>query len=299
MSPVFFMREGIMFDSAVGEFLADLELAGRAPLTRKRHRVELGLLGRWIASEGLQWEDMSRKQLQGYLRQRASLSASARANMLCSFRVFFTWSVDQEYIARSPAVNLKTPQRPHPLPRALTLAQVRQLVTHLAGGTGRRARRDEALLLTALYAGLRGCELATLRWPAVDLQDRVIAIRLSKMGKGRAVPIHPALLDVLISWRDMQQLDQAAPVFALGDAPIAAGRVVKIARRAAAGSGVQFTAHQLRHTFATWALRRSKNLYAVSKSLGHSQLRQTEIYVSAEVDDLRSAVDQLPAVDSW
>jgi site-specific recombinase XerC len=289
----------MLLENAIGEFLADLELAGRAPLTRKRHRIELGLLGRWIESEGLQWEELTRKQLQGYLRQRAGLSASGRANMLCTFRVFFTWSVDQEYIARSPAVNFKTPQRPRPLPRALTLHQVRDLVAHLAGGAGRRARRDEALLLTALYAGLRGCELATLHWPMVDLQAGVIAIRISKMGKGRAVPIHPALLEVLISWREIQQLDSSAPVFSLDDTAIRAGRVVKIAQRARAGSGIQFTTHELRHTFATWTLRKSKNLYAVSKSLGHSQLRQTEIYVSAEVSDLRDAVNQLPGVAEW
>jgi site-specific recombinase XerD len=289
----------MLLQDAIGEFLADLELAGRAPLTRKRHRVELGLLGRWIADQGLQWQDMSRKQLQGYLRQRAGLSASARANMLCSFRVFFTWALDQEYIARSPAVNFKTPQRPKPLPRALTLGQVRQLLEHLAAGAGRRARRDEALLLTALYAGLRGCELATLHWPMVDLAGGILNIRISKMGKGRAVPIHPALGEVLISWRELQQGDSNWPVFSLDSTPIAAGRVVKIAQKVRSRSGVQFTCHTLRHTFATWALRKSKNLYAVSKSLGHSQLRQTEIYVSAEVSDLRDAVNQLPGVAEW
>jgi integrase len=289
----------MLLENAIGEFLADQELAGRAVLTRKRHRVELGLLGRWIEQEQLQWQELTRKELQSYLRLRAGLSASARANMLCSFRVFFTWSVDQEYIARSPAVNFRTPQRPKPLPRALTLHQVRDLVTHLADGAGRRDRRDEALLLTALYAGLRGCELAMLRWSMVDLDAGVIAIPLSKMNKGRAVPIHPALLDVLTRWRAIQQLDSSAPVFSLDQVAIVPGRVVKIAQRARAGSGVQFTTHELRHTFATWALRRSKNLYAVSKSLGHSQLRQTEIYVSAEVSDLRDAVNQLPGVAEW
>lgn len=289
----------MLLDTAIGEFLADLELAGRAVLTRKRHRVELGLLGRWIVAEGLQWEELTRKQLQGYLRQRASLSASARANMLCSFRVYFAWALDQEYIDRSPAVNFKTPQRLKPLPRALTLLQVRQLLDHLAAGACRRARRDEALLLTALYAGLRGCELARLHWSDVDMNAGVIAIRLSKMNKGRAVPIHPALLAVLARWRELQGLDSSAPAFSLDQVAIKPGRVVKIARRARIASGVDFTAHVLRHTFATWTLRKSKNLYAVSKSLGHSQLRQTEIYVSAEVSDLRDAVNQLPGVSDW
>lgn len=289
----------MLLDTAIIEFLADLELAGRAELTRKRHRIELGLLGRWLTIEQLDWQEMTRKELQRYLRTRAGLSASARSNMLCSFRVFFTWSLDQDYIARSPAVGFKTPQRAHPLPRALTLVQVRQLLKHLANCGGHRDRRDEALLLTALYAGLRGCELATLRWPMVDIDGGIINIRISKMGKGRAVPIHPALLEVLISWRVEQQLDSSAPVFSLDGTEIAPGRVVKIAQRVRAASGIQFTTHTLRHTFATWALRRSHNLYAVSKSLGHSQLRQTEIYVSADVEDLRSAVNQLPEVNSW
>lgn len=289
----------MLLDTAIGEFLADLELVGRAELTRKRHRVELGLLGRWIESEGLQWHKLTRKELQRYLRLRASLSASARANMLCSFRVFFSWALDEEYIDRSPAVNFKTPQRAKPLPRALTLAQVRDLVIYLRAGAGRPARRDEALFLTALYTGLRGCELAMLRWSMVDLDASVIAISLSKMGKGRAVPIHPDLLAVLISWRAIQQLDSSAPVFSLDQVEIAAGRVGKIARRVKLASGVQFTPHELRHTFATWTLRKSKNLYAVSKSLGHSQVRQTEIYISAEVSDLQDAVNQLPGIDNW
>jgi len=289
----------MLLENAIGEFLADLELAGRAPLTRKRHRVELALLGRWMGSEGLQWEELTRKQLQGYLRQRAGLSASARANMLCTFRVFFTWSVDQEYIAKSPAVNFKTPARSKPLPRALTLGQVKQLLDYLRAGAGRRARRDEAMLLTAVYAGLRGCELARLCWPDVDLQAGVIAIPLSKMNKGRAVPIHPALGSMYEAWWKYQEGESTWPVFSLDGKPIAPGRVVKIAQKVRAGSGVQFTTHELRHTFATWTLRKSKNLYAVSKSLGHSQLRQTEIYISAEVSDLRDAVNQLPGVSDW
>src|ERR1051325_8672004 len=94
------------------------------------------------------------------------------------------------YVALSPAAGMKTPRRPKPLPRALTLDQVRRLICYLRAGVGRRARRDEALLLTALYTGMRASELAALRWPTVDLAGAVINITIAKMGKGRAVPIH-------------------------------------------------------------------------------------------------------------
>ena len=104
------------------------------------------------------------------------------------------------------------------------MEQVRQLVAALASAESTsRNQRDRALLLTLLYAGLRCREAAALRWSDVDFKAGALAIELSKMGKGRAVPIHPALLDVLTRWRAIQQLDSSAPVFALDQVPIAAG----------------------------------------------------------------------------
>ncbi|WP_255604534.1 site-specific integrase [Oscillochloris sp. ZM17-4] len=199
----------------------------------------------------------------------------------------------------SPAAGFKTPTKPHPLPRALTLDQVRTLVVYLRGQDGRRAQRDAAMLLTGLYAGLRAAELASLRWPAVDVAGAVINIRLSKMNKGRAVKVHGELAKVLASWRIAQGLGDTAPVFSLDGRPIQPNRVGKVARRVALATGLPLTAHVLRHTFATHALRRGGNLYAVSKALGHSQLRQTEIYLAADEADSAPAVDSLPPLDSW
>lgn len=289
----------MQLDTAIGEFKADLMLMGRAARTIEGHELELLRLQRWCGAEGLEWSTLTRRQLQPYARLRAELGHSSRANMFCSLRTFYRWAVEAGYVALSPAAGFKTPTRPHPLPRALTLPQVRTLVGHLRAGAGRRARRDEALLLTALYAGLRACELGPLCWPGVDLADGVINIRISKMGKGRAVPIHPSLGQVLASWREVQQLDSNAPVFSLDGRPILPNRVGKIARGHARALGLPLTAHVLRHTFATWMLRRSGNLYAVSKSLGHAQLRQTEVYVSADVEDLRGPLESLPGVDGW
>jgi integrase/recombinase XerC len=291
----------MLLETAIEEFASDLKLDGRAARTIGGHELELRRLERWCVAEGLDWWTLTRRQLQPYVRLRADLGHSSRANMFCTLRTFYRWAVEVGYVAMSPAAGFKTPTKPHPLPRALTLIQVRQLVTHLRenAGAGLRQARDEALLLTALYAGLRACELAPLRWPAVDLVSGVINIHISKMNKGRAVPIHPALRQVLEQWREIQQLDSSALVFSLDGQAILPNRVGKIARRYARTLGLPLTAHVLRHTFATWMLRNSGNLYAVSKSLGHSQVRQTEIYVSADVEDLRGPLESLPGVDGW
>ncbi len=180
------------------------------------------------------------------------------------------------------------------------MEQVRQLVAALGDAQSTiRNQRDRALLLTLLYAGLRCREAAGLRWSDVDFKAGAIAIELSKMGKGRAVPIHPELKYILAQWRLVQQLVGDAPVFSLDHKHFKPTRVGKIAAQWRAAAGVCFTAHILRHTFATFALRGSKDVYAVSKALGHAQLKQTEIYISADVDQLRGAIDTLPGISGW
>lgn len=284
---------------AAEEFVADLRLAGRSERTIEGHGQELRRLGQWLNGQAQEWETVTRRQLQQYARLRTGLGHSSRSNMLCTLRTFYRWAVEMGYIALSPAAGFKTPTRPRPLPRALTLDQVRRLVGHLRGGAGRRARRDEVLLLVALYSGLRASELAALRWPVLDLDGLVINIRIAKMNKGRAVPLHPAVVPLLRRWRELQALADDAPVFSLDGRSIRPNRVGKVARQYARLLRLPLTAHVLRHTFATWALRRTRDLYGVSKALGHADVKHTEVYLSVDVEDLRGLVDGLPGLESW
>lgn len=284
---------------AVTEFILDLKLAGRAERTIEGHELELKRLQRWIEEQRFDWMVLTRRELQGYARLRADKGHSSRSNMFCTLRTFYRWAVEQGYVALSPAAAFKTPTKPHPLPRALTKDQVRALLKHLREDEGFRQRRDETLMLTGLYSGLRACELAALRWFMIDIPGMVINIELSKMNKGRSVPIHPELAKILEKWRKIQGGKDREPVFSLNGAPINPNRVGKVARKLAIRLHIPLTAHVLRHSFATWMLRRSGNIYAVSKSLGHSQLAQTQIYVSADVEELREALETLPGLDDW
>ena len=281
-------------NAAIYDFCADLQLDGRTRSTTRKHNQVLRRLGRWCSANDLNWQALTPKQLKAYARETvAEKGHSTRANTFTTWRLFFAWAVSEGHMPQSPAGEFKTPRRPVPLPKSLNLEQVEHLRGYLRSCEGRTARRDEAMLLTSLYAGLRACELARLRWSDVDIRGEVISITLSKMNHGRAVPLHPTLGRELASWRELQAPDGDWPCFSLDGKPIVAARAGKIARRASAGSGVRFTMHMLRHTFATWALRRSRDLYAVSKALGHKEIKQTEIYVSADVGYIRDAVEKL------
>lgn len=290
----------------VALFLVDLRLAGRRPLTCKRHALELRRYGHWLEEQTTTWRDVSEDDTLDYARTRVHLRESTRAQTICSLKVFYEWCVERGYLTLSPAAHLKGPSRPQPTPKALTRAQIGALIAYLKRGKGLRARRDEVLFLTALYTGLRAQELAGLCWGDIDLDARIILIGLSKMNHGRAVSVHPDVVALLRTWRKLQNLGDNAPVFGstcrspYGQA-ITAERVGKIMRSIKADTGIDFHTHRLRHSFATWTLRESKDLFAVSKALGHKQLKQTEIYIAAAVDieHIDEAVCKLPGLNAW
>jgi len=294
----------VTLTEATDLFLLDARGDTRAAWTEIKHRQELRRYGVWLNAEGLEWWAVDEDQVRTFARTRAGLSASARGGTYCTLRVFYAWAVERHYIEASPASGLKTPKRPRPQPRALPLEKVRQLVCYLAGRHGYEARRDEALLLTAMYAGLRCCELARLCWSDLDLDEATLTIELSKANHGRVVPLHADLVTTFRAWRTIQQPDDdRIAVFGSArrrdHAPILPGSIGKIARRVSKASGVRFSMHVLRHTFATWTLRRSKDLYAVSKALGHLDLKQTAIYLSADTEQVASAVGMLPGLGEW
>jgi len=51
--------------------------------------------------------------------------------------------------------------------------------------------------------------------------------------------------------------------------------------------------HSLRHTFATLLLQQSVPIYTVSRMLGHSSVRTTEIYSHAIPNDFKTEVEKL------
>jgi integrase len=290
----------------VALFLVDLQVEGRAARTLGGHLHELRRYGRWLMEQDRTWRDVIEDDLVAYIRTRAHLGPSSRRAATTSLRRFYAWTVRRHLITVSPAAGLDTPARPQPTPNVLTKAQVRAIVAYLAAQEGERARRDECLVLLGIYTGQRASELANLRWSEVDLDAGTITISLSKMNHGRVLAIHPDVIALLRRWRVVTCPREADPVFPdmrgkRRNVPIVPSRAGKIVHAIAVATGIPVHTHKLRHTFATWTLKESKDLYAVSKALGHKALKQTEIYVAAaaDVEQIAEAVAHLPGLGAW
>ncbi len=114
-----------------------------------------------------------------------------------------TFFCTAELIASNPMPMGGWPKLAKTLPKALPTDSVAALLTALSADPQPRRRndwmkRDRALILTALLAGLRADEL--LRANVGDLrctdEGAVIHVR-GEGGKDRRIPIEPALVDVI------------------------------------------------------------------------------------------------------
>jgi len=150
-------------------------------------------------------------------------------------------------------------------------------------------RRNRRAVLLMLYAGLRMGEVIALRWQDVDLEHALL-VRDGKSGRSRSLPLHPVLLAEL---RMASGQPKSAVAGTMKGTPLVR-EIDHLFRRWLRKQGIEISAHQRRHSFATELMRQGVNLRAIQELLGHKQLETTQRYLMVEVEHLRSAVEQLP-----
>lgn len=181
-----------------------------------------------------------------------------------------------------------------------------------------------------ILTGCRKSEILTLQWEFVDWEIGCLRLPESKTG-AKTVPLADAAVALLrrrwdesrppdASWghnsRDLTPQDQRSP-FVLpalkGDGHYVGlphvwtkvkGRADEILRRKATDAGkdprdirsvLNVRLHDLRHSFASFAIADGASLFMVGKVLGHKQARTTEIYAHLSDDPLKQIANRTAA----
>jgi len=149
-------------------------------------------------------------------------------------------------------------------------------------------------LLTALFTGMRRGELMALRWENVDLNARTLHLPKTKNGDPLNLPLSGFLTDLLTERK--KQVGNSPWVF---PGPGKEGHLMetkKFLLRVSAGSGVNFTLHDLRRTFITIAESLDVPYYALKRLLNHRANGDvTGGYIVVNAERLRGPVEQVAA----
>ena len=191
---------------------------------------------------------------------------------------------------------------PSTRPATLSAAQVGNLLRAC------EHRRDRLLIGFWWLAGLRVGQTLGLRHDDIDARKAQLRIvpRVNlngarpKVRETQTVPLRPELVELYGEYvREELQSVESDYVFVnlwckpLGS-PMSYSAVDGLVRRLRAHSGVDFTPHQLRHTFATDLHREGVSLEVISRLLTHRSISTTsDLYLHLDVEDLRAGLETL------
>lgn len=275
---------------------------GYLPDTITRYRTVIRLFSR--ATNARNIHDCSEQVARRFFHEGSATrgwSPSTFRTYHKSLVVFFRWCVQHGYLASNPAEGLELPKLRRSIPRRLTSQECERLLERIANYPYRipfERQRDLAIVATLLYAGLRRRELLTLQLRDVDPENHTLFVRLGKGAKDRIVPMHPLLGEILGRYLEDRRRVGKTCVEIVTSVHHDSGLTVNGLRRVFAKlqriTGMPLRPHILRHTFATLMLEGGCDIFALSRMMGHSDIKTTSIYLAATAQHLRAQMAKHP-----
>jgi integrase len=222
------------------------------------------------------------------MRLKAALPASVNREVSALKRML-SLAAKRKKIAVNPIAGLEMLKENNKRERVLTLVEIKRLLAECANISG----RCRIASMLALNTGLRVHGCLTLKWSEVNFDGNYI----EKKVKGETVvkiPMSPDLLIALKVWLAGPDTDPCGYVI---PSPRKDGAHMLVGSRFGfksacihAGLGAQFHFHDLRHTFATFFIRMTRDIHLTAKLLGHSTTYITERYAHLVDDQAETAM---------
>lgn len=290
---------------AVAHYLMVLEMRNYSPYTLARYTYALNVLMQLLESlcqvteleqvtvlhlrqcvQHLMITPIARQKSRRPPASGKTLAASSVCTLMRGWRAFFNWCFREELIEKNPVVRLDFPKIEKKRRPAFADEQLQKMLDLLDLST-ERGFRDYIILLLLTDTGLRRSEVVKLCVEDVQIDY----IRVAGKGrKERRVGISPELSMLL--WKYIQKyrhprnFDESVLFLSTGGgkAGLPFGRggmggLMKRLKETTGIDGVRLSAHTFRHTFAKMYLEEGGDLFSLSRELGHSDIRTTQLYL--------------------
>ncbi len=294
-------------DERIGHFLNFLAVEKNASSnTIAAYRNDLSQFTVFLvaASPGKALNGTSQEMVVRYvehLRDVQNYKEATVARKVAAVKSFYGFLSAEGLVDHDPTEHLKSPQVGKTLPRALTVAEVDELLEQPARRNTPEARRDKAMLELLYATGLRVTELVSLDLNDIALESDPVTVRC--VGKGereRVLPLHQRPVDELRQYifhvrpkLVRNRRETALFVNRRGERLTRQGFWLILKNYAReANLDRTITPHTLRHTYATHMLSGGMPLRNVQDALGHASISTTQIYTHLTDDQKRREYDK-------
>ena len=267
--------------------------------TLAAYNSDLNQLAEYVRSEGpvgrldtSSEPRLNAELLSGYLHslRGRKYTTSTVARKVAAAKSFLKFMVDRGRIRGDLAPNLASPHVSKPLPKLLSVSEVRHLLSEPAKLSTVDAKRDKTMLELLYATGLRASELMALNTRDVDLKKNTV--RCSGSGsRVRVIPIDSPVARLVKEYVDVvrpELLNDEKEVALFlnrrgerltrqGFWQIVQGYAGKV------GLSGKVTPRSLRHSFAVHKLKGGADLQSVQELLGHANISSTRVYTQVEL----------------
>jgi integrase/recombinase XerD len=226
--------------------------------------------------------------LQGLRGRRYTPSTVARK--IAAAKSFLKFMVNRGKLRSDLAPTLSSPQVSKPLPKSLSVSEVRRLLSEPAKHSTIDAKRDKTMLELLYATGLRASELMGLNIRDVDTKRNTVRC-LGTGSRVRVVPIDSPVARLVKEYIDVVRPDlltdekeTALFLNRRGDRLTRQGfwQIVQGYADKVELSG-KVTPRSLRHSFAAHKLKSGADLESVQELLGHAHISTTRTYTQVEL----------------
>lgn len=282
-----------------------LEARNLAVRTRETYAYYLRPFLLFLERQSIDLADLTYRTIEAWIRHlRAEEKSSATIGLaLAAVKSFLKWMKREDLISANPSFDLEPMRVERPLPKFVTVDQIKALLEAAARPSRRVVRelvpRDVAIV-EMLYA--TGCRNEELR--KIELGDVSIpGLRILFHGKGsreRSEPLTKPAAEAIAGWlprrahileREGRRHERAIFVTQTGGR-MGSSDLRRVLERVSKDAGFHAFPHLIRHSIATHLLEGGADVREIQEFLGHSQLQTTQIYTHVSPERLRKVVER-------
>lgn len=224
-----------------------------------------------------------------YLKTGLNLGRSKCCIAAQSFSFFYKHVLRKPYALPSKLF----PRKEHTLPEILSQQQAAHLFHSISN------IKHRCMIGLFYGAGLRLNELRMLKIKSIDSTAMQLKVVQGKGNKDRFTILPKFILDDLRKYYRQHRPKEYLFEGYIPDRPMherAIGHMVTQCMKLAGFEGRGFSAHTLRHSFATHLLDQGVDIHTIKELLGHSKLETTMIYLHLQQSKRATLVSPLDTI---
>jgi integrase len=221
--------------------------------------------------------------------------SGAAIRTLSTVKAMLNWAIAQGLLTDNPAKGIELPRRPVKERFLSDVESIRLFETLLAMEADKSLNATHADVFRMLaLTGARRTEIAGLRWSEVDLNRGRLVLPPSRTKAGektgdRRIALGSAARLILEVRRGSNETF-VFPAHRGGGHIVGLQKIWERVRTRAGLPGVRI--HDLRHSYASFAIADGASLFMVAKALGHADTRVTERYSHIQGDALSDLAER-------